>query len=441
MSFWNALTGKKKTPQQWLAAGNNKEALKGFLELEKTKQNDPVLLNSIADLYLRLGQPQQAREYYIRVGDYYGEKGFFNKSVAVFKKALNITPGDPSIIEKLVAFNDKVPKFMLDDQFFKQAMGDKAPPQATKPPAAAEPEPAPEPDSPPADGEGLALAADASGDLAFEHGFTHGDQAPETVVEPVPEPAPVPAAPQAAPDREAPAFKDDLPGIGDIDFDTINEISEDLTAEFEKAAVDAHGPTVLQKNEPPAKQARAVFKSRVDQTPAPSGGDQAFSSFDDALDAVFAKDPGTPAQQDDREQHQKHWPLFRTMSSEVFVPFITALETRDYEPGDYIIRMGETGDEMFLISQGQVNIEMEKGGKPVAVATLGEGAFFGEAALLTRAPRNASVVAAEPTTCLVLDRDHLIDLAKSHPPVLASIKSIYNKRLTQNASQSRRGEG
>nr|WP_279382622.1 cyclic nucleotide-binding domain-containing protein [Acanthopleuribacter pedis] len=113
---------------------------------------------------------------------------------------------------------------------------------------------------------------------------------------------------------------------------------------------------------------------------------------------------------------------------------------RDYEPGEFLMRQGDPGGEMFLLSEGRVAVEIEQDGDLVKVAELGEGDFVGEASLLTGAPRNASVRADEPTTCLILSDADLKQLTKDHPSVMESIKSIYYTRVSQNASRFSRQE-
>ncbi|NQT36112.1 MAG: ATP-binding cassette domain-containing protein [Planctomycetes bacterium] len=59
--------------------------------------------------------------------------------------------------------------------------------------------------------------------------------------------------------------------------------------------------------------------------------------------------------------------------------------------GSVIIRQGEPGDKFYLIRHGEVDVIVEKDGTDQTVASLGEGDFFGEAALLTGEPRNATI--------------------------------------------------
>jgi len=56
-----------------------------------------------------------------------------------------------------------------------------------------------------------------------------------------------------------------------------------------------------------------------------------------------------------------------------------------------IMGQGEPGDKFYLIRHGEVDVIVEKDGTDQTVASLGEGDFFGEAALLTGEPRNATI--------------------------------------------------
>jgi len=73
---------------------------------------------------------------------------------------------------------------------------------------------------------------------------------------------------------------------------------------------------------------------------------------------------------------------------------------RQFIAGDVVIRQGESGEEFFLISDGTVDV-MREGHE---VAQLGSGDFFGEAALITGEPRNATVVANDNVETYVLGK-------------------------------------
>jgi CRP/FNR family transcriptional regulator, cyclic AMP receptor protein len=76
---------------------------------------------------------------------------------------------------------------------------------------------------------------------------------------------------------------------------------------------------------------------------------------------------------------------------------------KKYEPGDYIFKEGDVGEVMFIIQKGKVNITKRTDEGEKILVTLAAGDFFGEMAIIDKAPRSASAIAAEETVCIVLD--------------------------------------
>ncbi len=73
--------------------------------------------------------------------------------------------------------------------------------------------------------------------------------------------------------------------------------------------------------------------------------------------------------------------------------------------GEVIVRQGDPGDKFYVIKSGNVDVIVDEGGVRRTVAVLGKGDFFGEAALLTGAPRNATVVAKEDVEVYTLGKE------------------------------------
>jgi CRP-like cAMP-binding protein len=70
-----------------------------------------------------------------------------------------------------------------------------------------------------------------------------------------------------------------------------------------------------------------------------------------------------------------------------------------YDVGDVIFRQNDPGDHLYVITQGQVQVQVTgDDGAPHAAVFLGTGQVFGEMALLDQGPRSATVIAAQPDT-------------------------------------------
>jgi len=96
-----------------------------------------------------------------------------------------------------------------------------------------------------------------------------------------------------------------------------------------------------------------------------------------------------------------------------------------FEPGDVIIREGETSNEMYAICRGQVEV-IDKTGK--RIATLAEGNFFGEMSLLLSQPRAATIRALTPCDLFVLEQGDFNRALKDFPQFAASLRDIARSR-------------
>jgi len=84
---------------------------------------------------------------------------------------------------------------------------------------------------------------------------------------------------------------------------------------------------------------------------------------------------------------------------------ISAEET--FQDGQIIFKEGDSGDWVYVINSGQVDILKTVGGESITIETLKAGDVFGEMAFIARIPRTASARAVGKTTLGVIDRGFL----------------------------------
>jgi CRP/FNR family transcriptional regulator, cyclic AMP receptor protein len=112
--------------------------------------------------------------------------------------------------------------------------------------------------------------------------------------------------------------------------------------------------------------------------------------------------------QDTKIQALKRAPLFEELSRKELAKLARVSEDVEVKPGTAFVREGETGQEFFVILDGEVKIT-RKGRR---LAKRGSGDFVGEIALLEDIPRTATVTAETPVRLFVLtgaDFRHLLD--------------------------------
>jgi putative peptide zinc metalloprotease protein len=105
-------------------------------------------------------------------------------------------------------------------------------------------------------------------------------------------------------------------------------------------------------------------------------------------------------------------PLFVNCSDEELSRIAENLEIERFAAGKTIIRQGDRGDKFYIIESGNVSIwQLKPDGEEEFVVKAGSGQYFGEIALVTNAPRNATVRAETPVSLLSLrkrDFDRLV---------------------------------
>ena len=98
----------------------------------------------------------------------------------------------------------------------------------------------------------------------------------------------------------------------------------------------------------------------------------------------------------------KSVPLFQHCSKKELADVASIADMLDLPEGRVLTREGDRGREFFVLVDGTV--EIRRGGEKLH--DLGPGDFFGEIALITKAPRTATVTASSPIKALVIRGTH-----------------------------------
>lgn len=98
--------------------------------------------------------------------------------------------------------------------------------------------------------------------------------------------------------------------------------------------------------------------------------------------------------------------VFQHLSPTELLNIAQKMKREQFGKGDAVFRQGDDGDKFYLISEGEVDVLIQKPNEadPRVINHLSSGAFFGEKALLSGDPRSASIVATAQTTLYALGK-------------------------------------
>jgi hypothetical protein len=111
------------------------------------------------------------------------------------------------------------------------------------------------------------------------------------------------------------------------------------------------------------------------------------------------------------------WGLWRDITAR-----LDSITTRSFAPGEVIYRQGEPAENVFVILKGKVEAVFSDPVKgEIVLAQLGPQEYFGESAILSRLPRQATARTVEPAEVLAIHRTDFLRLYGSLPRLRARI--------------------
>ena len=114
-------------------------------------------------------------------------------------------------------------------------------------------------------------------------------------------------------------------------------------------------------------------------------------------------------------------------------------QPKEVNEGTVIIKEGTTGDEMYIIESGRVEVYLTRGDVVLLLSELQETSFFGEMTLLTNKPRSATVKAKSNCRLLVLKKQDFMKIIEENPKVAAKFlmamgEDLSNRIMATNAN-------
>jgi CRP/FNR family transcriptional regulator, cyclic AMP receptor protein len=130
---------------------------------------------------------------------------------------------------------------------------------------------------------------------------------------------------------------------------------------------------------------------------------------------------------DSKMDHLAQVRLFSAFNKKELSLIGRASDEVDVPAGKTLVQEGSPGHEFFLILKGEASVR--RNGRKVA--TLKDGQYFGELALLDRGPRNATIVAETPMHLLVLGQREFSGILDEVPILAHKLLTIMAGRLRE----------
>ena len=128
-------------------------------------------------------------------------------------------------------------------------------------------------------------------------------------------------------------------------------------------------------------------------------------------------------------------PLFSTLDANLHKEIIQHIVLMYYPVNYQFFKEGEAGDALYIVKRGRVQIckePKETGDLPKNLAEIGDNGFFGEMALISEIPRNASAKSLTECEIFILSKDDFKKLLDTNTALAEQISATVVSRLKQN---------
>lgn len=121
--------------------------------------------------------------------------------------------------------------------------------------------------------------------------------------------------------------------------------------------------------------------------------------------------------------------LFAGLGRPSFDALVASAEVVGLRPGQFLLREGDPGEDMFVLARGAVYVLSGPRGEELVIDELDKGAVFGEIAMLSGSTRTASIRTATACTVVRVPRSALLALMKDEPALREAIWKAFAARV------------
>ena len=129
-------------------------------------------------------------------------------------------------------------------------------------------------------------------------------------------------------------------------------------------------------------------------------------------------------------------PWLKDLDATALVDLAGQFVTEQFAERRTIFEVGDIGDRFYILVRGTLDVELDEGDKTRRVASLNDGDWFGEIALLKGIPRTARVRARQESLCLSLHRRRFEDLLAKYPALRTLMENVAVTRLAELTGQT-----
>jgi CRP/FNR family transcriptional regulator, cyclic AMP receptor protein len=108
---------------------------------------------------------------------------------------------------------------------------------------------------------------------------------------------------------------------------------------------------------------------------------------------------------------------------------------KELPKGTVLFREGDPGKEMYVLQSGKISISKKVRDVEKVLATLGPGEFFGEMAIISNKPRNATAIVSQDARLLIIDPKTFESMIRSNGEIAVRMIKKLADRLSEADAQ------